>query len=100
MVVEGKTMSKTLAVKDDFLGVVAIGSVIGNLVQANEMGQIKRQHNTLVGLFRNLVARYKMLLQEYQTFRQVNVDLQKQVVALREENNKLQERMAAKEPVK
>ena len=93
-------MSKTLAVKDDFLGVVAIGSVIGNLVQANEMGQIKRQHNTLVGLFRNLVARYKMLLQEYQTFRQVNVDLQKQVVALREENNKLQARMAAKEPVK
>lgn len=100
MVVEGKTMSKTLAVKNDFLGVVAIGSVIGNLVQANGMVEIKRQRNTLVGLYRNLVARYKMLLQEYQTFRQVNADLQKQVVALREENNKLQERMAAKEPVK
>ena len=56
-------MSKTLVVKDDFLGVVAIGSVIGNLVQANEMGQIKRQHNTLVGLYRNMVARYRMLLQ-------------------------------------
>lgn len=93
-------MSKTLAAKNDFLGVVAIGSVIGNLVQANEMGQIKRQHNTLLGLYRNLVARYKMLLQEYQTFRQVNADLQKQVVSLREENNKLQERMAAKEPGK
>lgn len=93
-------MSKTLAVKNDFLGVVAIGSVIGNLVQANEMGQIKRQHNMLVGLYRTLVARYKMLLQEYQTFRQVNADLQNQVVTLREENNKLQVRLAAKEPGK
>ncbi len=93
-------MSKTLAVKNDFLGVVAIGSVIGNLVQANEMGQIKRQSQTLLGLYNNLVKRYRMLLQEYQTFRQVNTDLQKQVVALREENNKLQECMAAKEPGK
>ena len=93
-------MNKTIAAKNDFLGVVAIGSVIGNLAQAHEQTEIKRQQHTLLGLYRHLVSRFKMLLQEYQTFRQVNTDLQKQVVTLREENNQLQERLAEKEPTK
>jgi hypothetical protein len=93
-------MNKAIVAKHDFLGVVAIGSIIGNLAQAGERTEIKRQHRALLGLYRHFVGRYKMLLQEYQAFRQVNTDLQNQVLRLREENNRLQDSLAAEESAK
>lgn len=86
-------MNKTLAAKNDFLGLVAFGSVIGNLVQADERRKLQE-------LYRHLVMRYRLLFREYQTFRQVNDELQRQVVALRAENNRLLNEQAATEAKK
>ncbi len=87
---------KTLSVKNDLLGIVAIGSIIGNLAQANEMGAVKAQLGRLTTMYRSLVAHYKTLYREYEAFRQVNTQLHSEVIALRSENSRLLNQIAAK----
>ena len=93
-------MRKSDPASQDFLGIVAIGSVIGNLVQANEMTTVKRQLGKLSAMYRGLVEHYKMLYREYEAFRQVNEHLRREVVALRTKNSKLMGQVAAKEPAR
>lgn len=87
---------KTLSVKNDLLGIVAIGSIIGNLAQASEMGAVKTQLGRLTAMYRNLVAHYKTLYREYEAFRQVNAQLHSEVISLRSENSRLLNQLAAK----
>ncbi|MBU2573517.1 MAG: hypothetical protein KKH28_05515 [Elusimicrobia bacterium] len=91
---------KTIPINHDLLGIVAIGSIIGNLAQANEINAVKTQHNKLTALYRKLVEHYKMLYREYEAFRQVNEHLRVEVVTLRTENSNLLGKIAAKEPTK
>lgn len=90
-------MKRTISASQDFLGIVAIGSIIGNLLQANEMSVVKKQAANLNEIYRNIVERYKLLYREYEAFRQVNEQLRREVVALRTENSKLLQRIASKE---
>ncbi|MCX5785535.1 MAG: hypothetical protein NTX59_07585 [Elusimicrobia bacterium] len=91
---------KTISANHDLLGIVAIGSIIGNLVQANEMTTVKIERNKLIAMYHKLVEHYKMLYREYEAFRQVNEHLRVEVVALRAENSNLLGKIAAKEPAK
>ncbi len=91
---------KTISANHDLLGIVAIGSIIGNLAQANEMATVKKQSNILTDMYRKLVEHYKMLYREYEAFRQVNEQLRVEVVALRTENSTLLGKIAAKVPSK
>lgn len=91
---------KTISVNHDLLGIVAIGSIIGNLAQANEMSAVKTQRNKLNDLYRKLVEHYKMLYREYEAFRHVNEHLRVEVVTLRAENSSLLGKLAAKGPAR
>ena len=91
---------KTISANHDLLGIVAIGSIIGNLAQANEMVSVKRQSNILTVMYRKLVEHYKMLYREYEAFRRVNEQLRVEVVTLRTENSNLLGKIAAKVPAK
>ena len=87
---------KTLSVKNDLLGIVAIGSIIGNLAQANEMGAVKTQLGRLTATYRNLVEHYKTLYREYGAFRMINTQLHSEVISLRSENSRLLNQLAAR----
>jgi translation initiation factor 6 (eIF-6) len=87
---------KTISANHDLLGIVAIGSIIGNLAQAKEMAVVKKQSNILTGMYHKLVEHYKMLYREYEAFRQVNEQLRVEVVSLRIENSSLLGKIAAK----
>lgn len=91
---------KTISANHDLLGIVAIGSIIGNIAQANEMATVKTQRNILTNMYRKLVEHYKMLYREYEAFRQVNEQLRVEVVTLRTENSNLLGKIAAKVPAK
>lgn len=91
---------KTISANHDLLGIVAIGSIIGNLAQANEMATVKKQSNILTDMYRKLVEHYKMLYHEYEAFRRVNEQLRVEVVTLRTENSNLLGKIAAKVPSK
>jgi len=93
-------MRRTISPSRDFLGIVAIGSVICSLAQAKEMVGFKEQLTKLAAMYTNMVERYKMLYREYEAFRQVNEQLRREVVALRTENSKLLSQIAAKEPAR
>lgn len=91
---------KTISANHDLLGIVAIGSIIGNIAQANEMTTVKKQSNILTGMYYKLVEHYKMLYREYEAFRQVNEQLRVEVVSLRTENSSLLGKIAAKGSVR
>ena len=91
---------KTISANHDLLGIVAIGSIIGNLAQANEMTAVKKQSNILTAMYHKLVEHYKMLYREYEAFRQVNEQLRVEVVTLRTENRNLLGKIASKVPAK
>jgi hypothetical protein len=80
---------KTISVNQDLLGIVAIGSIIGNLAQANEMGAVKTQRNKLSVMYNKLTEHYRTLYHEYRAFLQVNEQLRSEVVSLRTENSRL-----------
>ena len=80
---------KTISVNQDLLGIVAIGSIIGNLAQANEMSTVKTQRNKLSAMYNKLTEHYRTLYHEYRAFLQVNEQLRSEVVSLRTENSRL-----------
>ncbi|KAF0127455.1 MAG: hypothetical protein FD189_202 [Elusimicrobia bacterium] len=87
---------KTIPIKNDLLGIVAFGSIIGNLAQAGEMKSVKAQLGRLAAMYNNLVGHYKTLYREYEAFRRVNRQLQSEVLVLRTENSRLHNQIAAK----
>ncbi len=91
---------KTISVNQDLLGIVAIGSIIGNLAQANEMSAVKTQRGRLVAMYNKLAEHYRTLYHEYTAFRLVNEQLRSEVVSLRTENSKLHNQIAVKCPAK
>jgi len=80
-------MARTGVKSGDFLGLVALGSLIGNMVQAG--GNRKLQ-----AMYEQVVRRYQMLHGEYMAYRSLNLQLQSQVDQLRKENNRLSEELA------
>ena len=85
-------MAKALGKNEDFLGLMALGLGIGNLVQAADRNNLKAMYDHVVG-------RYRMLHREYATLRSLNDQLQQQVVDLRKENNRLLVQLAEKRHV-
>lgn len=86
-------MHRTQTTAQDFLGIAAFVSAVGNLVQAAD-------RRKLAVIYKNLVTRYNLLYREYQAFLQVNKQLQEEVLRLRSENNRLVRQVTAKETPK
>ena len=72
----------------DLLGIAAFISAVGNLVQADN-------NNKLKVLYENLLTRYREVCNQYQTLSQMNQQLQREVLDLRQLNNMLQRRMTS-----
>jgi hypothetical protein len=92
-------MRHKLAAKNDFLGIVALGSVIGNIVQAADRTNLQTLYRQLETMYRNLVQHYQLLYRDYNALKQLNNELQRQVTSLRTENSKLLEKSVRKELV-
>jgi uncharacterized membrane protein len=82
-------MARAPGKSEDYLGLVALGSVIGNFVQAAGYRKLK-------GMYDHVLERYRMLQREYAALRSLNDQLQQQVVDLRKENNHLLAQLAEK----
>jgi hypothetical protein len=72
------------------LGIAAFASAVGNLVQADNRRKLRV-------LYQNLLARYREVCGQYHTLTQVNQQLQREVLDLRAQNNRLQQQVTAKE---
>jgi len=78
-------MAKTTGKSEDLLGLLALGgtiSVLGNLAQADKKRRLQAAYD-------HVVERYRQLEREYAALRNLNVELQNQVIVLRTENNRL-----------
>lgn len=75
-------MAKKGGGNEDFLGVLAFASGVGNLVQAAD-------RHKLQAMYDQLVVRYKQVQSEYTAMRNFYAELQKQVAELRIENSRL-----------
>lgn len=82
-------MARKTAEKQDLLGLFALGSVITNLAQAEGKNRIQAELLQLRNMFFHLRGRYGHVCQEYERMKALNDQLQREVVALRTENNKL-----------
>ena len=89
-------MNRAVSEKEDVLGLVAFGSLIGNLFQAGANDTLKKEREDLRFMYRRLIAHYGMACREYSALRLLNQSLGQQLLALREENNKLLKQVSAK----
>jgi uncharacterized protein (DUF3084 family) len=82
-------MAKTTGRGEDFLGLLAFGSLVANVAQAENRRKIQTTYD-------HLVMRYRQLEAEIGALRSYNIHLQKQVMELRGENNRLSAELAGK----
>ena len=91
---------KNLSAKTDFLGIVALGSLIGNLAQTNKINANRAQYGRLAAMYNHLVTQYKALYRDYMALRQVNEQLLSDVASLRAKNSHLLNQIAVRGPAK
>lgn len=96
-------MAKQKETSDDFLGLVAFGSLIGNIFQITSKKRLEDQHENLKAYaanlkqhYDNMIERYKQVGSAYLSMRNVNAALSKEIqilndviAGLRRENNRL-----------
>lgn len=85
-------MARAAGKGEDLLGLLALGgaiSVAGNLAQAEDKRRLQAAYDLVV-------ARYRQLEREYVALRNLNLELQNQVILLRTENNRLNVEAARK----
>lgn len=96
-------MVKQKETSDDFLGLVAFGSLIGNIFQITSKKRLEDQHENLKAYaanlkqhYDNMIERYKQVGSAYLSMRNVNAALSKEIqilndviAGLRRENNRL-----------
>lgn len=98
-----RKMVKQKETSDDFLGLVAFGSLIGNIFQITSKKRLEDQHKILKAYaanlkqhYDNMIERYKQVGSAYLSMRNVNAALSKEIqilndviAGLRKENNRL-----------
>lgn len=98
-----RKMVKQKETSDDFLGLVAFGSLIGNIFQITSKKRLEDQHENLKAYaanlkqhYDNMIERYKQVGSAYLSMRNVNAALSKEIqilndviAGLRKENNRL-----------
>lgn len=98
-----RKMVKQKETSDDFLGLVAFGSLIGNIFQITSKKRFEDQHENLKAYaanlkqhYDNMIERYKQVGSAYLSMRNVNAALSKEIqilndviAGLRKENNRL-----------
>lgn len=98
-----RKMVKQKETSDDFLGLVAFGSLIGNIFQITSKKRLEDQHENLKAYaanlkqhYDNMIERYKQVGSAYLSMRNVNAALSKEIqtlndviAGLRRENNRL-----------
>lgn len=82
-------MARKSTETQDLLGLFALGSVITNLAQAKGYSGVKTELDQLRNMFVHLKGRYGHVCREYERMKALNDQLQREVVALRTENNEL-----------
>lgn len=96
-------MVKQKETSDDFLGLVAFGSLIGNIFQITSKKRLEDQHENLKAYaanlkqhYDNMIERYKQVGSAYLSMRNVNAALSKEIqilndviAGLRRENNRV-----------
>lgn len=102
-------MVKQKETSDDFLGLVAFGSLIGNIFQIASKKRLEDQHEnlkayaaTLKQHYENMIDRYKQVSSAYLSMKNVNAALSREiqtlndvVASLHKENNRLIKEMDA-----
>ena len=81
-------MPRKMSEKQDLLGLVALGSLITNLAQADDKTRIQGELVRLRNMFVHLQGRYSQVCEEYARMRDLIAQLQTTVVNLRAENNR------------
>ena len=87
-------MAQRRSDREDLLGIVALGSVIGNVVQAKDKNRLADHCQKLNIVYQQLLTRYRQVCREYEQFRNLNSQLQSTVLALRKQNDDLMRKMA------
>ncbi len=82
-------MSRARTAAWDLLGIAAFASAVGNLVQADNRCKLRV-------LYQNLFARYREVCGQYQALTHVNQQLQREVLDLRAQNDRLQQQVTVK----
>ena len=82
-------MSRTRTASWDLLGIAAFAGAVGNLVQADNQRKLRV-------LYQNLFARYRDACTQYQTLARVNEQLQREILGMRAQNDRLQQQVTAK----
>ena len=86
---KGGYMSRARTAAWDLLGIAAFASAVGNLVQADNRRKLRV-------LYQNLFARYREVCGQYQALTHVNQQLQREVLDLRAQNDRLQQQVTVK----
>lgn len=89
-------MAKRAGSNQDLLGIVAVGSIIGNMVQAKDNDQLLEELRRLQGAYDHMVRQYRTLYREFEANKSLTGELQRLVQEQRREISRLAQQAASK----